>query len=377
MDINRVIYELKQNAVNLENSICVVNNAVMTLDEIENLGWNEFGMRSKYNMPPKLYKYFPNFITIKEGKQENYSIQALRDNTVYLSSPTEFDDVYDSDINLELSEYEKYRLKHYCEICGLEFEEKDTPQEMEDAIIRKLFYIVREKGDLKQALIKEADSELEKLSDELFVQKMLVELANGNDFGKALSNVIVSDYSDFTKSLRESFRVACFTTTPFSQLMWGGSYADCHRGFCIEYSIPSDISSYKDVFLNLFPLVYCKVRPEMSERLVRMQDKIYTNEALWDIYFHGVLRKSIDWMYQNEWRLVLPRGIDADRDYNIKFFPISRVFIGNRMESEKRRDIIDICNEKSIPYVGVTRNSSRYEMQACKFSCEECQNIFP
>ncbi len=374
MDITKVIYELKQNAVDLENSICVVNNAIMKLDEIENMGWKEFAMRSKYNMPPKLYKYFPNRITETDGKQENYSIQALRDNTVYLSSPTEFDDVYDSDVNLELAEYEKHRLKHYCEICGLDFEGRDTSQEMGDALIRKLFNTVREKGDLKQALLKEADTELEKLSNELFVQKMLVELTNGNDFGKALSNVIASDYSDFVKSLRESFRVACFTTMPFSQLMWGGSYADCHRGFCIEYSIPSDIDTYQDVFLNLFPLVYCKVRPEMSERLVRMQDKLYPDETLWDIYFHGVLRKSIDWVYQNEWRLVLTRGIGKDNGYNIKFFPISKVFLGNRMKSEKRREIIDICKEKNIPYVGVTRNPNKYEMQACELGCGECQD---
>lgn len=372
MDINKVICELKQNAVDLENSICMVNGAIMKLDEIENMGWKEFAMRSKYNMPPKLYKYFPNLITDKDGEQKNYSIQALRNNTVYLSSPTEFDDVYDSDVNLDLTEYEKHKLKYYCEICGLDYTGRDTSQEMGDALIRKLFDTVREKGDLKQALINEAESELEKLSNELFIQKMLVELTNGNDFGKALSNVITSDYSDFVKSLRESFRVACFTTTPFSQLMWGAGYADYHRGFCLEYSIPSDIEAYQDVFLNLFPLVYCKVRPEMSERLVRTQNKMYTDEALWDIYFHGVLRKSIDWMYQNEWRLVLPQGIGIDSDYNINFFPISRVYLGNRMESKKRQEIIDICKEKNIPYAGVTRNSNRYEMQACECNYEEC-----
>ncbi len=284
MDNNRVIYELKRNATEVDNSICVVNTAIMKLDEIENMGWKEFAMRSKYNMPPKLYEYFPNRIIEKEGKQENYSIQALRDNTVYLSSPVEFDDVYDSDVNLELAEYERYRLKHYCELCGLDYEGRDNSQEMGDALIRKLFDTVREKGDLKQALVKEADSELEKASNDLFIQKMLVELTNGNDFGKALSNVIASDYSDFVKSLRESFRVACFTTTPFSQLMWGGAYADCHRGFCIEYSISPDINTLEDVFLNLFLLVYCKIRPEMSERLVGMQNKIYTDETLWDIF---------------------------------------------------------------------------------------------
>ena len=61
-------------------------------------------------MPLKLYKYFPN--TMKEEKNDdgqivlkNYSLEALESNTVFLSSPDQFDDVYDSDIYVPWPEY--------------------------------------------------------------------------------------------------------------------------------------------------------------------------------------------------------------------------------------------------------------------------------
>ena len=31
-----------------------------------------------------------------------------------------------------------------------------------------------------------------------------------------------------------------------------------------------------------------------------------SEELLWNIYFYGALRKSVDWAFQNEWRLLLP-----------------------------------------------------------------------
>lgn len=58
-------------------------------------------------------------------------------------------------------------------------------------------------------------------------------------------------------------------------------------------------------------------------------------------------------------------------DYNVEFFPITKVYLGNRMERERRREIMDFCNDSNIPYVGVMKNSDVYEMQECSLKCEE------
>ena len=44
--------------------------------------------------------------------------------------------------------------------------------------------------------------------------------------------------------------------------------------------------------------------------------------------------------------------------FDVKFYPISKVYLGNRMSAIRRREIIDFCHKKGIPYVGVKRKSS-------------------
>ena len=39
---------------------------------------------------------------------------------------------------------------------------------------------------------------------------------------------------------------------------------------------------------------------------------------------------------------------------------ITRVYLGVNMNNAQRREIIDICNRRGIPYVGVVRNNERY-----------------
>lgn len=129
---------------------------------------------------------------------------------------------------------------------------------------------------------------------------------NNNDLGIAIGKTIFDEFNEFNDRLKNTFRVTCFATTPYSQLMWGGAYADCHRGFCLEYEILPNEEKYQEIYQNLYPMIYCKIRPDITERLIKIQDERMNKDALWNIYFHGALRKSIDWAFQNEWRLLLP-----------------------------------------------------------------------
>lgn len=354
------------------NSICIVNGACMFLEDIEGLGWKEFAIRSKLNMPLKLYKYYPNTIKCEDGKLKNYSQMALKNNTVYLASPIDFDDVYDSDINVEYADYERLRLEEYCKRCGISTEKTDKVQDIVNRLAKKLFSVSQETGDFSKAIVLKPDTELKSKSNESFILKVKLEICKGNDLIKALSNVILSDYSEYIKSIKETFRVSSFTTSPYSQLMWGGLYSDCHRGFCVEYTILSDEEKYKEQYCNLFPVVYCKKGSEKSDILVKMQDEEPTDEYVWDLYFHGALRKSIDWAFQNEWRLLLPKGMEKKNGYNMPFFPITKVYLGNRMCAEKRHEIIELCHENGIPYVGVIKNPKAFEMVECEMKCENC-----
>ena len=388
MDINNLLQEIRKAAPYMAESYCIVNGSIMNLNEVQNMGYDEFNLRAKQKMPLKLYKYFPNTLTdltdentgkpiidqvTGKVKTVNYSMQALKNNTVFMQSPTLFDDIYDSDINLDYSEYEKARLLEYCRRCEIAVTEKMETQELGNRLINEILKLFQSKRNFDSLFKRAPATESENLSNQCFLLKLKKELNRNNDLAMALKNVILSDFEIYSKYLQNVFRATCFATTPYSQLMWGGSYANCHKGFCVEYTVLSNDPSYQKLFLNLFPMVYCKVRPNMTDRLVKLEDKEPTKELLWDIYFHGALRKSIDWAFQDEWRLLLPMKNNLEsKDYCVPFFPITKVFLGSRMPQVARKEIIQICHEKHIPYIGVTRKSNVFEMQECIVKCEDC-----
>ena len=391
MDLNILFNTLQTAAPEVLASYCFVNGTLMSLDEVQRMGYKEFSLRSKIKMPSKLYKYFPNKHTdIKDPKtqapiidestqkvkQVNYSLQALRNNTVFMQSPSLFDDIYDSDISLNYEEYEKLRLIEYCARCGRNVTESMSTQEIGDIFIQAIAQSFNITRNFNSLFSRTPTTETEELSNKYFILRLKQSLLNNIDLGQAISKVINSDFQELSNILQNTFRATCFTTTPYSQLMWGGAYADCHRGFCVEYTIFPNDSRYENIFFNLFPMIYCKTRPNMTERLMKFREGNLTDDRLWDIYFHGALRKSIDWAFQNEWRLLLPLHHDGiTDDFNVPFFPITKVFLGNRMSQEDRKEIIEICHSRNIPYIGVTRKPNIFEMQDCPVLCENCPNF--
>lgn len=373
MDMNDFLLNAQKYAPDFFINYCVINGAIIKLDEVQNMGCMEFGLRSRMNMPLKFYRYFRNIEEKDEhGKTVNYSKEALINNTVFLQSPTKFDDVYDSDISIDYPEYEKLRLIEYCRRCGISTDKSASTQEIGNALVEYLWKQFLNTGSLDNSFTVPSSSKIETLSNKAFILKVTLEYMKTKQFGVSVTKAIQDEYLDFIKQLKNTFRAVCFSTTPYSQLMWGGSYADCHKGFCIEYTALPNNTKYQEITNNLFPMIYCKVRPNMTERIAAFQDKVPTEELLWDLYFHGALRKSIDWIFQNEWRLLLPLRKENSKDYNMEFYPITKVFLGNRMPGDKRKEIIDICKDKNIPYIGVTRNPTLFEMRDCGCLCEEC-----
>lgn len=370
MKIDELIKELQITMPQIVNSYCIVNGSLMSLNELQRMGFKEFSLRSKINMPKKLYKYFPNTLTsivdknTGEIKTINYSLEALKNNTIFLQSPRLYDDIYDSDINLDFSDYERLRLLEYCKRCSVEVNEQMSTFELGNLLLKTLDESFKFKGNINSIFKRTPSSKIEDLSNQCFIKKINIYLQKSNNLTDALINTILSDYNEYLLLLQNTFRTACFTTTPYSQLMWGGSYANCHNGFCVEYTISPNDSKYAQVFLNLFPMIYCTVRPNMAEKLTKIENSPLTDDDLWDIYFNGALRKSIDWAYQNEWRLLFPPDNHLkENGYNINFFPITKVFLGNRMSGENQKEIIKICLDRKIPYVGIIRSANTFEMK--------------
>lgn len=373
MDIVKTLFDLKMDASEFVSNYCIVNGSIMELEKVKSFGNKEFFLNSRKNMQKRLYRYYPNidFKNTNTSEISNYSISALQNNTVYLQSPLQFDDAFDSEIYVDYKEYERGRLITYSKKCGISIDETETTIQIKNNLTKTLYEYYIENGNLNDAFKNNNDkTEFERLSDTLFLERLLMEFNKNKDFEKAVTNTMCFEYNEFHGYIRTMFRISCFTTSPYSQLMWA-TYADNHKGFCVEYTILPNDDLYNDIYYNLFPLIYCKSRPNITKSIMEIKDHELSEKQLWDIYFNGALRKSIDWVFQNEWRLLLPLNNESN-DFNVKFYPITKVYLGNQMPINKRKEIIDICKKRDNEFVGIVRNPEMFEMQECAGRCDTC-----
>ena len=358
--------------------ICFINGTPHLKREIASISWRSYIEFSLLQMPRKLYKFFPNTVDPENGR--NYSKEALTNNTVYLQSPILFDDPYDSTLCLDEMDFHMARLKYYADLCGFQF---DSSWDMGKFVYEFSVYLYPSLGDLSawehRFQIKKIENDLVDITHQVFALTIWKEVYNNPDsptvIQEAIFQALHKEYTSKQIDLVKKFRVSCFTTNPFSMLMWA-HYADSHKGFCIEYDIPIPDENNIKLLQNLLPVIYSYERISvLDECLADMNSPTVTDEIATAIYKNGLLTKSIDWCYQNEWRLIsLDNMLTDEGSYNCTFFPISKVYLGAKMSVEQRKEILTICAERSIPCVCVLPAMSTFSMQECtdKYKNPKC-----
>lgn len=187
-------------------------------------------------------------------------------------------------------------------------------------------------------------------------------------FSSEINNFIQKFYMDIQEA-EALLQIACFSERNDSTLMWG-HYADSHRGFCLEYNFQSILGEcdYKcknfkacnNFMMNpsIAPVVYNNVRFDATTYLStiiqnflckanRIPIELYCNDTL--VISKCLLTKSIEWSYENEWRLF-------SRPYQEQYKPYRRIlclkptaiYMGVRMDIEKELELYSICQEKDI-----------------------------
>ena len=347
--------------------------------EIANLAQEDFAIQMISTMPQSLYKYFPNTINQKDGR--NYSQEALKNNTVFLQQPSLFDDPYDCTVLVDEPEFARHRIAYYAQLCGLTVLPKWDYSQIAYEFSCFLYQGLKEGKQLLDLFpINQKSKDVIDLQNEVFALSMQADLCqlpqNGDIWAQMFYKAIHREYIDVYNNLINRFRVSCFTESPYSMLMWS-HYADNHKGFCIEYEIPAYAKPYANLYHNLMPVIYGNERVPILEQCVRaLQSPGVTPDILWDIYKYGLLMKNEDWRYQNEWRLISWDDLlSSDGHYNCEFFKIKKVYLGNKMSTKNRMQVIEICKERKVPYTGVIIASDKYEMLDCIQLCENCPKV--
>ncbi len=360
-------------------SVFYIRGKQYSLTEIEKLTKESFALSNIQTMPPSLYKYFPNTTDSKNGR--NYSQEALESNSVFVQAPSLFDNPYDCSVLIDEQEFANHRIAYYAQQCGVKVLPEWGFSETAHIFSRYLDQGIEDGKQLLELFPVRAESKDKfELSLENFALSLQIELYESqrseNDWERLFCRAIHQEYIELLRGTVQKFRVACFTETPYSMLMWS-HYANNHQGFCIEYEIPLYAAPYIQIFHNLMPVIYSDKRISILDQCIRsLQPPGLTADILWDIYKYGLLMKSMDWKYQNEWRLISCNNLLSNGDgYNCNFFKIKKVYLGSRMSTHDRLKIIEACKRQQIPYVGVVVVPNKYELLNCTQLCENCSKF--
>lgn len=352
----------------LEES-CVICDNIYSLAEIEKLVWDGFSEKAHILSIARLFKYFPNTrVWDKTAKKyRNYSFEALTNNTVFLQDAEKFDDSFDCAIDLDWEKFLHNRLCQYCDYFNVTYSQNNKTDDLLYPLSVKLYEYSSLENTLKE--LDKFDDPVQKLSIERFIRSVYYNVTMCIEWQHSIIKAIDKEYCDFIEKFKR-FKISCFSTSPFLNRMWSSAYANNNKGFCLEYEIDLSTPDKLKLFVNTFPVIYSQKRNDTLP-ISGDCDKIISKEFLWQMFFNGLLRKSLYWADQKEWRLILLEDmIEANP---IPFFKIKKVYLGNKMPRKDRIKIIKYCRAHEIEYVGLIRDRNSFNLKECEGDCYSCK----
>lgn len=248
------------------------------------------------NAPKSLYKYR----TVNE-----YSIQNLRDDTLWLTRAEYFNDPFDCATMEYYADADEYAF----DIASVE--------ETSIQLMAELYG----QGEIDKDVFERS-------------QERHLTTDHGMDMLRAIHNKKVNIW-------RRRGWIGCLSEIKDSILMWS-YYANSHKGFCIEYNT-LEMYERPGIRHNLYPMNYLELNEAWSDSATGMD---------W-LSMYISLRKSAQWKHEKEWRLLFPErvieGEGNSRGWNLKMPKPTAVYLGALMEPSERDVICDICNKKYIP----------------------------
>ncbi len=352
----------------LEES-CIICDNIYPLTKIEQLGLDGFSEKTHIPAISKLFKYFPNTRKWdkKEKRYRNFSYEALTNNTVFLQDAENFDDSFDCAIDLDWTKFLLNRLRQYCDYFNVTYPQDNKIDDLLYHLSTKLY----EYGSLENILAEtdKFSDPVQKLNVELFIRSVYYYVTMGIEWQHSIIKVMDKEYHNFINQFKK-FKISCFSVSPFLNRMWSSQYADDNKGFCLEYEIDLNTPDKVNLFINTFPVIYSQKRSDVLPISVDC-DKIISKEFLWQMFFNGLLRKSLFWADQKEWRLILLK--DMIKSNPLPFFKIKKVYLGNKMYHKARTKIIKYCRSHKIEYVGLIRDSNSFSLKECAGDCYSCK----
>ena len=192
-------------------------------------------------------------------------------------------------------------------------------------------------------------------------KQQIDECINNPKYGKVLAQHFIFDSDTLAVSIRNRFRISCFSEVADSPLMWA-HYADNGKGFCVEYELPICIGSplclkngqpceggkncspldcrmYSKC--SLAPVIYDAQRLDTTATMKHeiecavaheLGEKYDLSSHDWLEPYRTALFKAKDWAYEKEWRLILSdHKLRGNQDCVYPHDRLLRVILGPNM----------------------------------------------
>ena len=231
--------------------------------------------------------------------------------------------------------------------------------------------------------------QISKLSDDILEQQIYSRFAELKE--QLISNTLSFCGNKIT-DLRNSLRIACFSETYASTIMWG-HYADSGKGFCVKYSCTPffylsfchqckkiSTNCQEKGLLSLLPVIYSSQRMDcthiISAHFHNWVAALLGLPTDWSKYdcldsIKTSCYKSDSWRYEHEWRLILDNAKNLPNYFSISLFPIEALYLGPYITQEDKNFLLAIAanikttSGKSLP---VYQMSVNWDVHAYKLA---------
>lgn len=255
------------------------------------------GIGQEVNIP--LFKYYGNL---------DYARDAVENSRIHLEPPSAYNDIYDSSSRIGAEELYRIYLGSFIDVATIwKYCDSLSTSEIEALKEKKLF--VGQVIDYLCSTSKDIDREK-------FIEETCKFLTRGKNILQADNN-----------------RISCFSEVNDSLLMWA-YYANNYKGVCVRFNAPQDTI--------------------LSKHCRKVQ---YTNHYISDKGFGNYFRKSIQWVHEQEWRLVC----DIKEEY-IPVNSIDALYIGIRMDETVEQQVLELGEKYKLEVYKMRISDTKYEI---------------
>ena len=163
----------------------------------------------------------------------------------------------------------------------------------------------------------------------------------------------IKDFRRELQKIRSTTGVSCFSEKCDSLLMWA-HYAHNHKGMCVEY----DLSKFNSILgFTPAPVIY-------DNEKIRLQTIDPNN--IFVFLTNSLLHKSLEWSYENEWRIIRDSGSCGELwNYEKKGALLSSIrpssiILGCDAEEQFSYKVKKLCNDNKIDLYKMEKDDIEY-----------------